>query len=124
MEIIFWIFVGAAGVQVLIYSIVFGTLAFARKRNSKVANQPVSVVIAARNEEQNLLENLPLILDQNHPDFEVIVVDDCSYDDTQDVLRAFEEKYDNVKTTCVKETPQFFGGKKIRGNLGNKSSKK
>ncbi|MBL4624450.1 MAG: glycosyltransferase [Flavobacteriales bacterium] len=122
-EIIFCVFVCAAGVQLLIYSIVFGSLVFARKRSLKAAKEPVSVVIAARNEEQNLLENLPLILEQNHPDFEVIVVDDCSYDDTQDVLRAFTEKYDNLKITTIKETVNFFGGKKFAITLGIKAAK-
>ncbi|MBL4651979.1 MAG: glycosyltransferase [Flavobacteriales bacterium] len=123
MEIIFWIFVCAASVQALIYSIVFGSLAFGKKHSSNTASEPVSVVISARNEERNLFENLPLILEQNHPDFEVIVVDDCSYDDTQDVLRAFSEKYDNIRITTVKETAQFFGGKKFAVTLGIKAAK-
>ena len=122
MEIIFWVFVVAASLQVLIYSIVFGSLAFASKRKTKVAKEPVSVVIAARNEEVNLLENLPLILEQNHPDFEIIVVDDCSSDDTQDVLRAFSMKYDNFKVTTLKETVNFYGGKKFAITLGIKAA--
>jgi biofilm PGA synthesis N-glycosyltransferase PgaC len=42
---------------------------------------PVSVIISARNEARNLTENLPYILQQNYPDYEVVVINDCSTDD-------------------------------------------
>ena len=48
--------------------------------------QPVSIIICARNEEDNLTEFLPKILTQNYPEFEVIVVNDCSYDNTENVI--------------------------------------
>ena len=38
----------------------------------------VSVVICAKNEAENLQKNLPFILNQNYPNFEVIIVDDGS----------------------------------------------
>lgn len=123
MEIIFWIFIVAVAVQIGIYSFIYGHLAFLSQRKKNEASEPVSVVIAARNEEQNLLNNLPLILEQNHPDFEVIVVDDCSGDDTQDVLRAFAGKYDQLKISTLKETNDFSGGKKFAVTLGIKAAK-
>lgn len=122
LEILFYVFAAAAGFQIVVYTVIYGRLAFFSKRDEQKVSEPVSIVIAARNEEQNLLENLPSIMEQNHPDFEVIVVDDCSYDDTQDVLRAFQEKYDNLKTSQLKETKQFFGGKKFAITLGIKAA--
>jgi biofilm PGA synthesis N-glycosyltransferase PgaC len=44
------------------------------------ANIPISVIISARNEAENLRTYLPAILEQNYPDYEVVVVNDCSYD--------------------------------------------
>ncbi len=38
----------------------------------------VSVIICAKNETENLQKNLPVILNQHYPDFEVILVDDGS----------------------------------------------
>ncbi|RYE13118.1 MAG: glycosyltransferase, partial [Sphingobacteriales bacterium] len=43
-------------------------------------NIPVSVIISARNEHDNLAYNLPIILEQNYADFEVVVINDCSVD--------------------------------------------
>jgi cellulose synthase/poly-beta-1,6-N-acetylglucosamine synthase-like glycosyltransferase len=39
---------------------------------------PISVVICARNEAENLARFLPDVLRQDYPSFEVIVVNDCS----------------------------------------------
>ncbi len=55
------------------------------------ANIPVSVIISARNEAVNLRQYLPAILQQNYPDYEVIVVNDCSYDESDLVLEEFEK---------------------------------
>jgi glycosyltransferase involved in cell wall biosynthesis len=41
---------------------------------------PVSVIVCAHDEEQNLKELIPILLNQNHPEFEIIVVDDRSND--------------------------------------------
>ena len=57
---------------------------------------PLSVVICARNESENLRRNLPTILKQDYPDFEVIVINDGSTDESEDLLSALEEEYPNL----------------------------
>lgn len=57
---------------------------------------PLSVIIAARNEAENLRQNLPQILNQRYPDFEVIVVNDRSDDDTMDVLEKLRLEYHHL----------------------------
>jgi chlorobactene glucosyltransferase len=46
----------------------------------------VSIIVPARNEEDNLPRLLPTLLGQRYPDFEVIVVDDQSTDETPRIL--------------------------------------
>ena len=58
---------------------------------------PLSVIIAARNEAKNLNENLPHILNQNYPVFEIIVVNDQSNDNTENVLKTYSKKYQNFR---------------------------
>ena len=53
---------------------------------------PISVIISARNEAQNLRDNLPSILNQKYPMFEVVVVNDCSSDSSDIVLEEFQDK--------------------------------
>ena len=67
-------------------------------------NRPLSVIIAAKNESQNLKNNLPYVLNQNYPQFEVIIVNDQSQDDTLEVLKQFEEQYQFLKCFSVKSS--------------------
>lgn len=51
----------------------------------------VSVIICARNEKQNLIENIPSLLTQNYPDFEVIVMDDFSSDGSSTIMSRLKQ---------------------------------
>mgnify|MGYP000510050853 CR=1 FL=1 len=84
---------------------------------------PVSIVISARNEEDNLRENLPLILEQDYPEFEVVVVNHASYDDSEAVLEELQSKYPHLKTTRVDGNAHFSPGKKYALTIGIKASK-
>ncbi len=87
------------------------------------ANIPVSVIISARNEQQNLSENLTFILEQEYPDFEVVVINDCSLDDSEHVLKAFQDRYPHLKVVTLKENDRHKTGKKFALTMGIKASK-
>jgi cellulose synthase/poly-beta-1,6-N-acetylglucosamine synthase-like glycosyltransferase len=87
------------------------------------AGEPVSIIICARNEAENLKKNLPLILEQDYPHFEVIVVDDHSEDETEDVLAYFAAKYTRLRIAKVKNEPKFIQGKKLALMIGIKAAK-
>lgn len=70
---------------------------------------PVSVLIAAKNEATNLRKNLPALLSQHYPHFEVWVIDDHSEDDTQTVLQALQQEHPHLKVATL---PQGTTGKK------------
>lgn len=84
--------------------------------------EPVSVIVCARNEAKNLTKYLPDILRQDYPDYEVIVVNDCSLDDSEDVLRGFQSQHSNLKVLKLTEHPRFKKGKKFAATLGIKSA--
>ncbi len=84
---------------------------------------PVSVIISARNEYDNLQQNLPVILAQNHPDFEVVVVNDCSFDQSDTLLRDLEKQYPKLKVVTITEHARFKTGKKFAITLGIKAAK-
>lgn len=83
---------------------------------------PVSIIICARNEQDNLEKNLPLILEQNYPDFEVVVVNDCSVDDSHLVLRELSSRYKHLKVVAINEHERFKHGKKFAVTLGIKAA--
>ncbi len=88
-----------------------------------VNNLPVSVIISARNEYNNLEKHLPLLLDQDHPDYEVVVVNDCSSDLSEFLLKDYEAKYPKLKVVTVNEHERFKTGKKFALTLGIKAAK-
>jgi biofilm PGA synthesis N-glycosyltransferase PgaC len=89
-----------------------------------VANAtPTTVIICARNEAANLQANLPAILTQQYPDFEVVVVNDRSWDGTKEILRDFEAVYPNLKVVTVPESAKYIAGKKFAVTMGIKAAK-
>ncbi len=82
---------------------------------------PISVVICARNEVANLRQHLPMILTQEYPDFEVVVVNDASTDATEEVLNNFQKTYTNLRVINVVE--KTFAGKKGALAMGIEATK-
>ena len=83
---------------------------------------PISVIISARNEAQNLPKFLPAILNQEYSNFEVVVVNDCSVDDTPNVLLEMSKNYPHLKLVTVIEHPRFNTGKKFALTMGIKAA--
>lgn len=109
-------------VQLSWYLVVFTRIpAFRQPKDSKKA-VPVSVIICARNEAENLEKNLPAFLSQEHPLYEVIVVNDCSTDHTEEVLMNLKMKYDHLKVTTINPDRKFTHGKKLAVTIGVKAA--
>lgn len=85
-----------------------------RRKNSDF--EPVSIIIACRNESENLKKNLPSILNQDYEDFEVVVVDDNSSDSSLEMLKSIEDS----RLTIVRNSGE---GKKAALTEGIKQSR-
>ncbi len=109
--------------QLVFYRIFYWRLGRYTPQTAENSQRGVSVVICAHNEYHHLKENLPLILEQDYPDFEVLVVNHSSDDDTRYLLNELEEKYQNLKTIAIEEDLNFFSGKKFPLSIGIKSAK-
>jgi len=110
-------------IQMIYYWTVYSRLAFYREKPGNQADQPVTVIICAKNEYQNLLKNLPIVLEQDYPDYEVIVVNDASDDDSIELLNSLARKYPHLKIFDLERNLNFFTGKKFPLALGIKSAK-
>jgi poly-beta-1,6-N-acetyl-D-glucosamine synthase len=121
--IVFWVLIFALVVQLFYYLFFFIRVSTYKKQNPAKEFQPVSIVICARNEDDNLVTNLPLIFSQDYPEFEVVVVNDCSYDLTGDVLEEFAKKHTNLRIVTIKEDEYYQHGKKVAVMMGIKGSK-
>ncbi len=84
--------------------------------------EPISIVICAKNEDENLTEFLPKVLTQDYPNFEVIVVNDCSWDNTENVIDEFAKIFPNLKKVSIKEDAYYKHGKKFAILVGIKAT--
>jgi len=95
---------------------------FKAKSPEKEITAATSVIICAKNEAENLKKFLPGILTQNYPDYKVIVVNDCSEDDTEMVLATLKTKYTNLYYTNIPLDRKFSHGKKLALTIGIKAA--
>jgi glycosyltransferase involved in cell wall biosynthesis len=109
-------------IQMIYYWILYSRLAFYRGMVQDTGTKPVSVIVCAKNEYQNLLHNLPSILEQDYPDFEVIVVNDASDDDSIELLNSLAREYKHLRIFDLEKNLNFFSGKKFPLSLGIKSA--
>jgi poly-beta-1,6-N-acetyl-D-glucosamine synthase len=108
----------------ILYFNLFAKLAFYKRRNEEVTKLPsVSVIISAKNEDENLQNYLPVLMEQDYPDYEVIVINDQSVDDTKFILEAFEKQYKRLQVVTVTEHINEHNGKKLPLTLGIRRAK-
>ena len=88
-----------------------------------VEQPPVSVIICARNEGNNLNRFLPLVLEQDYADYEVIVVNDGSCDDTEDIIKELQKVYHNLYITNIPQETRIISHKKLAITVGVKAAK-
>ena len=109
-------------IQMIYFWVVFRRLAFFRGKKDFSSEEAVSIVICARNEYANLKNNLPLVLEQDYPLFEVVVVNDNSQDDSFELLEDMAREHSKLKIVNLNQELNFFHGKKFPLSLGIKSA--
>lgn len=121
-----YIWMGALGIQIL-FSLLFSRLIWSKKKKANTTPQgvmpPVSVIVCGRNEEENFSKNLPLLLQQKYPEFEIVAVNDQSRDDSEEVLDKLSKTTSRLRVVNVPENDQFWKGKKFGLTLGIKAAK-
>lgn len=127
------IYLGAAAALLFIIQFLYYVWCYARplRANKKAQSHPVtaavappvSVIVYAKNESENLSRFLPSVLEQKYPDFEVIVVNDGSTDESDNVLKSFEQQYKHLYHTYIPEDVRYLSRKKLALTVGIKAAK-
>lgn len=126
IQILWIVFFVSLAVQLFYLLFLFGRFAFFYKKKSTTYSrekEPVTVVIAAHNERTNLKRIIPLLFEQDYPNFEVMVINDRSYDGTKRVLEQLMAIYPKLRTVTVDYTPNHVTSKKYALTLGIKVAK-
>jgi cellulose synthase/poly-beta-1,6-N-acetylglucosamine synthase-like glycosyltransferase len=124
-EIIFYLFCLAALIQLFFYSFFYSRVAFFRKKKKQQSQQhPVSVIICARDEDENIARHLPGILVQKYSStHEVIVVNDNSVDDSKYILEELQKTFKFLQIVDLKQEAKLISGKKYPLSIGIKEAK-
>lgn len=122
--LLLYFFIAVVFIQIFYYLGIFGKFAFGKPQTITPKKLPVSVIVCAKNEEENVKKYVPLLAEQDYPDFEIVLIDDASSDETLEVFEQFEEKYSNIRLVKVKNNEAFWGNKKYALTLGIKASTK
>ena len=118
--LLLYIFIAVVLVNV-VYFILFSKFSFLI--STKFTNNdsfPVSIIVCAKNEAENLKNNIPIWLAQEHPNFEIILINDASTDDTKAVIESFAKKDDRIHTVNIENNETFWSNKKYSLTLGIK----
>jgi len=125
ITVLFLFFAFMALINLLYTFIIYGRLAFFKEPAKLPDDQlpPVSIIIAARNESDNLYENLPYLLQQNYPEYEIVIINNQSIDDSAYLLNAFTQQFENIRVIEVNRSHHIKPGKKLPLTLGIKGAK-
>ena len=83
----------------------------------------VSVIMSTRNNDRHLKAYLPLLLEQDYPKFEVVLVDEGSWDTTEDVVREMQKTYgDLLYYTKLPKDNRVLSPKKLAVTVGVKAA--
>ncbi len=124
--LILWLFVAfllATIVQLIYFWGYFSKLAFYQETRLNDDLPPVSVVLTASNQYNDLKKNLEHFLTQDYPGYEIVVVLDNSDDGTDELLEDLSKQHEHLHTVELKQKLNWFSGRKFALSLGIKSAK-
>ena len=125
------VFVLLFGIQIFYYSVIYRKILSFKDRLNKgkvkvdyVAEAPsVSVIICSMNDSENLKRCLPGVLEQDYPNFEVIIVNDSFTIECQTLVNEYQKKYSNLYSTYIPEGAKFLSRKKLAVTVAAKAAR-
>lgn len=107
----------------LVYYLSFLSFATARSKEKTDPDIPLSVIVCAKNEAENLNNFLPSILEQDYPQFEVVLINDASSDESLEIMERYQAMDGQIKIVNVENNEAFWANKKYALTLGIKKAK-
>lgn len=83
----------------------------------------ISIIIPVHNQAHNLRNLIPAIYEQIYPDFEVIVVDEASTDETHALLDTYSQQYPRFRHTFIPFSASHNERRKLAITLGVKTAR-
>ena len=124
-EFVFYFFCALTFIQLFYYIFFYSRVAFYKQPPKSQSQQhPVSVIICAKDEDENIARHLPGVLVQKYPStHEVIVVNDNSVDDSKYILEELQKTFKFLQVVDLKQEAKLISGKKYPLSIGIKEAK-
>lgn len=120
--VLFIAFIAFFAIQFIYYAFIFSRFSFSKPHEGVVKHIPMSVILCAKNEYENLQKCLPELVNQDYPKYELVLIDDASSDDTLLLMEEYAAKYPFIKLVKVENNEAFWGNKKFALTLGIKAA--
>jgi len=118
-----WVLLGFFGLLYLLkllYLFLFTGRILYRRKSAQTNQIPLSLLLTYRNEEENLTNYLPQVLESLNPGSEVVAVDDYSQDNSLSVLGVLRESHSNLKVSALNQETRY--SEKMAQNIALKAA--
>lgn len=113
----------SGSIQLFYVILVHGGILRKNKKINFSTYPPVSIVVCARNESDNIYKHLPILVTQDYPNYEVVIVNHQSTDDSKYILYAFQQEYPHLHVIEITRNQHLKLGKKMPLSMGIKAAK-
>lgn len=106
-------------IELIYYYVIYARFSFHKKRIvSAIQHEPISIVMVAKDAAGVLLKTLPRLLNQQYAQFEVVIVDDNSQDETKLLVLEYQQQYKNIKIVDLNTAVTTIRGRKFALSMG------
>ena len=88
----------------------------------KKSNTAISLILYTKNQAELIKTQLPVFIKQKHKNFEIVLINDASSDDTLEIMKRFQNENSKIKVIDVKNIEAFWGSKKYALTLAIKAA--
>mgnify|MGYP001071987778 CR=1 FL=1 len=121
LTVLFYVLIAVIFVEILFFSI--AAINFKNiTRKPKKSNAAVSLIIYTKNQADLIKKQLPIFLKQEHENFEIVLINHASTDDSLNVIEKFQKQHSIIKLVNVKNNEAFWSSKKYALTLGVKAA--
>lgn len=121
LTVLFYIFIAVIFLEFVYFG--FATYYFSKiSKPCKKSNAAISLILYTKNQAEVLKKQLPVFLEQKHTNFELVLINHASTDDTLEVMKKFQRKNPKLKIIDVKNNESFWASKKYALTLGIKAA--
>ena len=122
LTVLFYVFMAVILIEIIYFAIVIYSF-YNSTNESKKSDVAISLLLYTKNNEELLKKQLPVFLKQKHKNYEIVLINHASTDDSLEVMENFQKKNPTIKIIDVKNNETFWASKKYAFTLGIKAAK-